>query len=187
MYLRDIEGLTCKRQDLIADTVQIVFPFMIKKAFISLSILISGCSSCMNNFYGTNSHAYLSIDLEDTTINYSTLAYYIDSVLNKGIHFPDSIKSKFYINSVQTDLHEDNRLIHFKEHPEEWYLIEFQGSPCIIDAIYNARLSINPIFDRGQLGEAQVSRIRMRVKMEIFHKANLYAKENHIFDSSYHK
>jgi len=160
---------------------------MIKKAFIFLSILISGCSSCVNNFYGTNSHPYLSIDLKDTTINYSTLAYYIDSVLNKGKHFPDSIKSQFYINSVQTDLHEDNRLIHFKEDPEEWYLIEFQGSPCIVDAIYNPKLSLNPIFEREQLGEGQVSRIENRVKIEIFYKAKLYAKENHIFDSSDHR
>jgi hypothetical protein len=160
---------------------------MIKKVSVFLSILLSGCSSCVNNLYGTNGHSYLNVDLEDTTISYSTLVYYIDSVLNKGILFPDSIKSQFYINSIQTDLHPGDRLIHFKEGPEEWYLIEFQGSPCIIDAIYNPKLSINPIFDRGQLTEDQVSRIKNRVKTEIFYNAKLYARENHIFDSTSHK
>jgi hypothetical protein len=45
----------------------------------------------------------------------------------------------------------------------------------------------NPIFEREQLGEGQVSRIENRVKTEIFYKAKLYAKKNHIFDSSDHR
>ena len=160
---------------------------MIKKGFAFLSILIAGCSSCVNNFYGTNSHPYLSIDLEDTNVNFSTVAYYIDSVLNKGINFPDSIKSQFYISSVQTDIQEGERLLHFKDAPEEWYLIKFQGNPCIIMAIYNPKMYKVAIFDRGWLSEAQLLRIRNRVKIDILDKAKLYAKEKHIVDSSDHR
>jgi hypothetical protein len=88
---------------------------MLRQACIIIFILSSGCKGCVNQLYGTNSHAYLGIIFEDSSITYSLATYYIDSVLNKDIHFPDYIKSKFYISNIQTDLHEGNRLIPFKE------------------------------------------------------------------------
>jgi hypothetical protein len=150
---------------------------MIKKTCILLFVLSSGCNACVNHFYGTHNHAYLNINFEDSSL-VASLPSYIDSVLNKDIHFPDSIKSQFYINNVQTDLHEDDRLIHFKERPEEWYLIELQGNPCIINAIYNPQISTSVIFEEEKLSESQLTRIRNRMKTEIFDKARLYARKN---------
>ncbi|HLZ86907.1 MAG TPA: hypothetical protein VKQ52_06705, partial [Puia sp.] len=122
---------------------------------------------------------------EDSSLSYPLRAYYIDSVLNKDIHFPDTIKSKFYISDVQTDLHEGNRLIHFKERPEEWYLVELLGGgQSVIDAIYNPEISDHAIFDKKNLREWQLTRITNRMQTEILNKMELYARKNHGLDST---
>jgi hypothetical protein len=146
---------------------------MRKQAWIIIFILSSGCSSCLNGFYGTNSHEYLDIVCVDTSLNDSLRDYYFDSVLYKNSYIPDSIKSKFYISDVQTDLHEGDKLIHFQDKPEEWYLVELEGEgQSVIKAIYSPDISVNAIFDKIYLTERQITRIRNRMRTEVLEKLN---------------
>ena len=160
---------------------------MLKQTCIVIFILSSGCNACVNQFYGTNGHSYLDIIFEDPSINYSLTTYYVDSVLNKDIHFPDSIKSKFYISDIQTDLYEGDRLIHFEERPEEWYLVELLGGQSVIEAIYNPKISANAIFDKKELSESQLTRIKNRMQTEIINQMELYGRKNHIPDFTKNK
>ena len=118
-----------------------------RACIIIIFILSSGCNIYVP--YGTHSHEYLDIIFEDSSLNYSLRTYFIDSVLNKDIHFPDSIKSKFYISNIQTDLDDGDKLIHFKERPEEWYLVRLLGDgQSVIAAIYNPEILDDAIFDK---------------------------------------
>ena len=158
---------------------------MRKQVCVIIFILSSGCNSCLNKFYGTNSHEYLDIICEDTSVSYPLREYYFDSVLNKDVHIPDSIKSKFYISSVQTDLNGGDKLIHFKERPEEWYLVELWGDgQTVIRAVYSPEISDNAIFDKIYLTERQIMRIRNRMQTEILEKMDLYGRKNHASDTS---
>ena len=55
--------------------------------------------------------------------------------------------------------------------------MEPQGTSCVVEAIYNPRLSPTAIFYREALGEAQITRIKNRVKSEIFARAKVYARD----------
>jgi hypothetical protein len=151
--------------------------------FFSFLTLCS-CKSCVHNLYGTNSVSTLDIQFENSKIKGIFLKYYIDSVLNRNIVFEDSIKSIFYLSNAHSSSLPDNvRLIHFKEYPEEWYLIGFEIRPCWIKAIYNNKISTSRIDDINQFTKDDVLRIKKRVQIEILNAAEFYAKRNNIPDS----
>jgi hypothetical protein len=80
-------------------------------------------------------------------------------------------------------LHNGDRLIHFKEEPEEWYLVEMLGDgQSVIDAIYNSGISDDAIFDKMDLTESQITRIKERMQTEILDKMKLYGQKNHTHD-----
>jgi hypothetical protein len=153
---------------------------MLRPACIFILIFLTGCRGCVNQLYGTNGHEYLDITFETPAITYPLTIYYFDSVLNRDVRFPDSIKSKFYISSIQTDLHEGNRLVHFTEGPEEWYLVELLGGQTVIDVIYNPDLNGDAIFDKKYLSEAQLARITNRMQTEVISPMKMYGETQRI-------
>jgi hypothetical protein len=142
--------------------------------------LFIGCSSCLNNFYGTNSHPYLNIVPDNIKLANSYIKFYIDSVLNKNKILPDSIKSQFYISNDQKELSLTDRIVHFKNNPEEWYLIAFDATPCWIASIYSPSISNIAIYNKEQLNQDQLERIKNRFQHEILDSAELYINQNHI-------
>jgi hypothetical protein len=146
-------------------------------------ISISGCDSCTSKFYGTNNHSYLNILPDSTNLKDDYIIFFIDSVLNKNNFITDSIKSQFFISNDQKDLNSDDRIVYFKEYPEEWYLISFDATPCWIKAVYNNHLGNVAIFEPSQLTQYEFRRIKKRFQIEILNKATLYAKEKNIPDS----
>ncbi len=140
---------------------------------------VIGC----NSFYGTNSYTYLNIVTDRTKLSGDFILFYIDSVLNKTEKTPDSIKSKFYISNEQHDLFPDDRLVHFKGNPDEWYLVAFDATPCWIAAIYAPKHMSFPLYKRDSLDEGQINRIKSRFKTEVLDKAAAYAQEHHVADS----
>jgi len=150
---------------------------------IAICFLASSCKSCVHSLYGTNSNTYLNINIDSQKINNAFIQFYIDSVLNKAAKIPDSIKSLFYINNVQNDLHVNDRLVHFREYPEEWYLVAFDATPCWIKTVYNKNLNADPVDDVKQLNKDDIERIKNRFKTSVLNMAEQYAKDNSIPDS----
>jgi len=154
-----------------------------KYTLIYLILVTSSCNSCENSFYGTNSHPYLNINFEKSKINGTFLQNYVDSVLNKKIVIPDSIKSLFYISNVQHDLNENQRIIYFRDNPIEWYLVGFEINPCWIEAIYSPSIRDIAIFKKQTLSEAEIKRIKKRFQFEVLDKAESYGKDNYTPDT----
>ncbi len=160
---------------------------LMKYLILCLTFFFWGCKSCWSNLYGTNSHEYLNISFPKSKIDGSFLEYYIDSILNKTIVLSDSVKSNFFISDIQDDLNENQRVVHFKTYPEEWYLIGLEINPCWIEAIYNPLISNDAVFDKKWLSENEMSRIKNRFQVEILDQAESYATENNIPDSVVYK
>jgi hypothetical protein len=153
---------------------------MRKLILLGLILSIMSCSS----FYGTNSYTYLNILPDSTNFKSSYIEFYIDSVLNKHVVIPDSIKSQFYISSEQKDLFEEDRLVYFTSYPDEWYLIAFDANPCWIKMVYTKRLNKDyPIANPSLLSKSELLRVKKRFQTEILDGARLYAKRNYIPDS----
>ena len=141
-----------------------------------LSIFLFVFSSC----YTVNEHTYLNIVFNESKLNAIYLNKYVDSVQNKGIIIPDSINQIFFNDDTIRD---NERLIQFENKPQEWYLIDFDASPCWIEAIYNPTLSSFMIHDKRFISAAELTRIRNRFQSEILNKSEAYGKNHHIADS----
>lgn len=146
------------------------------KLALSKLFLLFIFSSC----YGVNEHTYLRIVFNESKLNAVYLNKYVDSVRNERITIPDSIKELFFNGSKMLD---NERLIHFESEPQEWYLINFDATPCWIEAIYNPLLSDRMIHDKNSISEAELRRIKKRFETEVLKKAEEYGKSHHLPDS----
>jgi hypothetical protein len=63
---------------------------------------------------------------------------YIDTVINKGKYIPGSINFNFFANGIPDST---ERVVHFIEEPEEWYVVSFDVSDPWIDFTYNRRMA----------------------------------------------
>jgi|SRR6185437_8704614 len=141
-----------------------------------LSILVFSLSFC----YRMREYKFLNVTFDDVNIKGSFLKKYIDSIRNKDLVIPSSIKDNFLHGSK---LSESERLVYFKDKPQEWYLISFDISPCWIEYIYNKQLSPVSINKREFLGDEQLKRIEMRFRNEVIKPAESYGREHHLPDS----
>jgi hypothetical protein len=107
-------------------------------------------SSC----YTVNEHTYFGIVFNESKLNAVYLNKYVDSVRNNKIIIPDSIKELFFNGRKMFD---NERLIHFESKPQEWYLINFDATPCWIEAIYNPLLYDGMIHDKKQKSTVKIT------------------------------
>jgi hypothetical protein len=102
-------------------------------------------------------------------------------VVNKGKHIPDSINYKFFENGIPGST---ERVVHFFEEPEEWYVVSFDVSEPWIEYIYNRNLdSLNMIRERKLLSKKDIERIHERFSREIIRSAEDFGLRNHLPDS----
>lgn len=148
----------------------------LKSKLVLLVFLLFGFSSC----YSVNEHTYLRIVFNNSKLNSIYLNNYIDNVRNNGIIVPDSIKEIFF---DEAKISANERLIYFKSKPEEWYLINFDATPCWIEAIYNPSLSSVGIYDNRFTSKTELNRIKTRFEVEVLNKAESSGKKQHIADS----
>jgi hypothetical protein len=113
----------------------------------------------------------------DNKLNADYVKNYLDSVYNKRTVIPDSIKNIFFDSDT---IPADERLVYFKDKPQEWYLVVFDSSPGWITSIYNHSLSPGIIRNQLFTTPTQLTRIKKRYETEILIKAEKYAKDNHV-------
>jgi hypothetical protein len=146
------------------------------KLVLSILFLIFVFSSC----YTVNEHTYLNIVYNESKLNADYLNSYVDSVRNNGVTIPDSIKEIFFNGRKMFD---NERLVYFGSKPQEWYLINFDATPCWIEAIYNPGLSSSQIYDKRFISGHELNRVKKRFEVEVLKKAEEYGKNHHIADS----
>jgi|GEM_PF-1876742 len=156
----------------------IIRPKILPKAKFILSTLF--LLFTLNSCYTVNEHTYLGIVFNENKISAVYLNNYIDSVRNNEVVIPDSIKEIFFNGSKMLD---NERLIYFEGKPQEWYLINFNATPCWIEAIYNPSLSNGMIHDKRFISEIELNRIKKRFETEVLKKAEEHGKSHHIADS----
>ena len=133
-------------------------------------------SSC----YTVNEHTYLRIVFNESKLNAAYLNNFIDSVRNNKIIISDSIKEIFFNGAKMSN---NERLIHFESKPQEWYLLNFDATPCWIESIYNPMLSSFQIHDKRFISEIELNRVKKRFETEVLKKAEEYGKNHHLADS----
>jgi hypothetical protein len=144
-------------------------------------ILIFASFTAFASCYRVKEYKYLNITFNDNNLNSFFLENYIDSVRNKNIVIPDSISYSFLFGNK---IEENERLIHFKNSPEEWYMISFDATPCWIMSILNNKLNhYRIISDREELDDDQLKRIEKRFGDEILKPAEEYGKRHGLPDS----
>jgi hypothetical protein len=135
----------------------------------------------VDKFYGVNPLGYVNIVFPDCKLQNRYLITYIDTVVNKGESIPDSINFKFFANGIPDST---ERVVHFIEEPEEWYVVSFDVSEPWIEFIYNRRLdAVNMIRERKLLSKNDIFRIHNRFNNEIIKSAEIFGLNNHIPDS----
>lgn len=149
---------------------------MKKLKFLALFLIITSEICC----YTINEYDYLNINFNDNKLNTYFFEKYIDSVHNRNLIIPDTIKDIFLFGEKLT---EQERLIYFDHRPKEWYIINLSASPCWIESIYNKELSIRLINNRDSLGKKELKRVEMRFRNEILKPAEDYGKAQHLPDS----
>lgn len=139
---------------------------------ITLWILISintiaGCSGCLDKFYKVHNEVnYLDITFVDSTVHPSNVLHYIDSIVSKDTSHYEVLGS---ISNVQ--LKEQDRIIHFKKFPEEFYLISCNANPCWIKGVFNKEISsAGWIYERKYVNKREIVRIEERFGNEILNK-----------------
>jgi hypothetical protein len=147
------------------------------KIALSTLCLLFIFSSC----YTVNEHTYLSIVFNESKLNAVYLNKYVDSVRNHEMIIPDSIKELFFNGRKMYD---NERLIHFENTPQEWYLINFDATPCWIEAIYNPLLSNGMIYDKRFISAGELNRVKKRFETEVLRKADEYGKNHGLADST---
>ena len=141
-------------------------------SIILLMALISGCKGCLSKFYAVHEEVeYLNIVFVDSSVNSTSVLYYIDSIISKDNNLYEVTKS---INAVA--LGEEDRVIQFKKPPEEFYQVSCNAKPCWIKGIFNKTFdSVNWMYSRKFLNETEIKRIEQRFRIEILRKAEEYA------------
>jgi len=134
----------------------------------------------ITRYYKTTTYSYLFLDFKESRIRGEFLNRYVDSVFNKSLIIPDSIN---YIFLKGDSLKTQERIVHFKSNPEEWYMINFTTEPCWIETIYNKRLADTLINNSTLLGKNEIKRIEHRFQKELLIIAEQYGKNHHFPDS----
>jgi hypothetical protein len=143
-------------------------------AFICL--LCSFFASC----YEVNDRNYLNITFNGQNLSSVFFKKYVDVVRNKNLVITDDVKNVFLNGET---LNDDERIIYFKNNPEEWYMVSFDASPFWIKYIYSPKISNVLIYQNKQMENSEFVRIKTRIENELIKPAIQYGKENKIADS----
>jgi hypothetical protein len=140
-----------------------------------LFFLLFGC-------YRMDKKEDLSIHVPDSRVNYDDFKYYIDSVLNKKMAIPDSIKVRLLGDGH--DIKNSQRIIYFDSNPEECFLINFYGEPMIVERLVNMDLSNDAIYRKDDLSEEEIERIEKKFRVELLDKVVAYTRNQSSLKSS---
>lgn len=131
--------------------------------------ILPSCKGCFNKLYAVHEDVeYLNIFFDDSSKKPSSVLHYVDFVLAKDtLHYGvDSL-----IDGVL--LGKDNRVIHFKEQPEEYYQISCNSTPCWIKGIFNKTIDpVNWIYDIKKITPKESSRLKLRLNNEVLKNVN---------------
>ena len=131
--------------------------------------IFSSCEGCLNKIYAVHEEVeYLHINFEDSIKISSHVLRYVDLILAKDT-------SRYGVDSLMNGIFigKDNRIIHFKVQPEEYYFMSFNSAPCWIKGIFNKKNdAVDWIYNIKKITPIDISRIRFRFKNEVLQNVN---------------
>ena len=131
--------------------------------------IFSSCEGCFKKIYSVHEEVeYLHINIDDSTKTPSHVLRYVDFVLTKDTsrYGVDSLLNGIFIGK-------DNRVIHFKIQPEEYYFMSFNTAPCWIKGIFNKKIdAVDWIYDIKKINSVEINRIRFRFTNEVLQNVN---------------
>jgi hypothetical protein len=135
--------------------------------------------SFFTSCYKVNEYRFLFITF-NSNLKSNYLKRYIEKVRNKNTIIPENILDIFLKGNK---LSQNESFVYFSNNPKEWYLIDFDATPCWIESVYNKKLSNEVIIRREILGEKQIKRIQLRFLYEVLIPAEQYGISHHISSS----
>jgi hypothetical protein len=146
--------------------MKIKFNYVILFLF-GYNIIFSGCKGCRTNLYKVHEEIeYLDILVSDSIANEDSLLSFLDTALKS-----DSINYQVSDSSNGVKLSLGNRVIHFKNKPEEYYQIVVAKSYCTILGVYNNKIKYNEwIYSRTKIQENEIRRVKKRFEEEVLSK-----------------
>jgi hypothetical protein len=123
-----------------------------------------GCNGCFGKFYSVHEEPeHLNVAFEDPNFSSLALVHYFKSA-------DDSIAANYTILKCfeGLNLKENERVIHFRKKPNEYYWVSFDKRSCNIMAVLNSSIdSSGWIFYRKQISSVELNRIRKRFNEEV--------------------
>ena len=131
--------------------------------------VFSSCEGCFKKIYSVHEEVeYLHINIDDSSKIPSQVLHYVDFVLAKDT-------SRYGVDTLMNGVFigKDNRIIHFKVQPEEYYFMSFNSAPCWIKGIFNKKNdAVDWIYNIKKITPIDISRIRYRFKNEVLQNVN---------------
>jgi hypothetical protein len=142
-------------------------------------LIVTSMVSC-ENFYKAGNLIDLQYPVE-SKISTKILNRYLDSlILNEGFR----IKSDWVVYEKLVDLDSvNNKIIYFKDNPEEMFLISTAGQLLISD-VFNPKIRANDWVAQDKfMPSSEKTRIMNRFKTEILNRIEVMAKNDGVVDS----
>src|SRR5882762_6845001 len=126
--------------------------------YFVLSLVLTGCKGCLSRFYGVHEE-----------IPYDDLIFYAPSVKPAALlryldHEPPGDTAFYEVMDTFSglELKKRDRIIHFKQDPEEYCWLSVDKNPCNIIAVRNDKIDSNWKFTMRMIGREEAHRIGMR-------------------------
>lgn len=118
----------------------------------------SGCKGCLSRLYAVHEEIPdVDIIINAPALKRSVLLKHLDHELTNDTTFYEVYSS---FNGLQ--LENNDRVVHFKRDPEEYYWVSINKKPCNIVAVLNKNIDSNWIFTMSGIDQAEVHRMGER-------------------------
>ena len=139
--------------------------------YIILSLVLTGCKGCLSKLYAVHEEpVYDDIIFYAPSIKPAALLQYLD-------HEPPGDTAFYEVRDTFSglELGERDRVIHFKQDPEEYCWLTVDKNPCNIIAFRNDKIDPSWKFTTRDIGGKEADRIGGRFLRTILFKLTLSA------------
>ncbi len=134
--------------------------------YFALSLVLTGCNGCSSRFYGVHEDVqYDDIIFYAPGVKPTALLKYLD-------HEPPGDTAFYEVRDTFSglELKEKDRIIYFKQAPEEYCWLSVDKNPCNIIAVRNDKIDSNWKFTMRMISGEEAHRIGTRFTHTILSK-----------------
>ena len=130
---------------------------------LTFCLLFNSC----NYIYKAGNRTELMGILIATKVKICVISKHIDSVIySSNLSFPDSLNQWLILPSDVKYMPEDNKLLYFKDSPEEYYQISIEGD-LRLQGVHRSKKDEEWIYEKNEISEGDLARIISRINTAI--------------------